>query len=704
MARPASHGRDAALRLLRQSLQVPGADFRAGQWEAIDALVNRRSRLLVVERTGWGKSTVYFIATRLLRDAGRGPTLIVSPLLALMRNQIEGAKRLGVRAITINSTNTVEWPDLMRQVRSNNADVLLVSPERLANEKFMEEVLLPIATNLGLLVVDEAHCISDWGHDFRPDYRRLNEIIRRVPRTLPILGTTATANDRVVADAGEQLGALRVQRGPTMRNTLELQTLRLPAPSDRLAWLAEHLGDLPGTGVIYVLTKRDAEQVSAWLNRKGFLVRPYYSGKTHPKFDSSDDYRRRLELALDRNEVKALVATSALGMGYDKPDLGFVIHYQAPGSIIAYYQQVGRAGRGISRAVGLMMSGAEDGQIHDYFRRTAFPREEWVRKVLEELEDEDGLSVPQLSQRLNLRYGQIQHVLKVLEVDNPAPVIKQGPKWMRTPTPWRPDRERIERLHRQREVEWAEVQAYLREDGCLMEFLARSLDDPEPAPCGRCQACTGRPVVAISVSRPIDLEARRFLRQSEMPFECLKQFATGAFPEYGFRGNIRVDWRAEEGRVLSRWRDAAWGRIVADGKAAGHFGDDLVAAAAEMVRERWRPDPAPRWVTAVPSLVRPHLVPDFAARLAKQLHLPFRAVVVKVRANEPQRLQQNKFHQCRNLDGVFDVHGPIPKGPALLVDDVVDSRWTLTVIAVLLRKAGSGPIYPLALATANPGG
>ena len=696
--------RNAAHRLLRLQLNSAEASFRRGQWEAIDALVNHQARQLVVERTGWGKSTVYFIATRLLRDSGHGPTLIVSPLLALMRNQTAMAQRLGVRAVSINSTNRDEWPDLRRQVIGGGADVLLVSPERLANEEFVDRVLLPMSERLGMLVVDEVHCISDWGHDFRPDYRRLNQILRRMPRNLPILGTTATANDRVIEDIRAELGELQVQRGPMMRHTLELATMRLPTQAERLAWLAEHLGDLPGTGVIYVLTKRDARRVSDWLNEKGFLTKPYYSDVTDEDHPDRGAYRERLELALDRNEIKALVATTALGMGYDKPDLGFVIHYQAPSSIIAYYQQVGRAGRGISRALGIMLTGVEDADIHAYFRRTAFPDEASVSEVLKALEASDGLSIRQLEERLNLRYGKIRQVLKVLSVDNPAPLIEDGSRWRRTATPWSPDRERIERLHAQREAEWREVQEYVDERGCLMEFLARALDDPEPGRCGKCAGCLGRPLLTPTTSSTIVIEANRFLRRSEMPLEGPKQVAADAFPECGFRGTLPETLRAETGRILARWADAGWGKVVAAQKAGGCFSDDLVSAVAEMIRCRWKPEPPPRWVIAVPSLANPRLVPDFARRLADELALPFVPAIEKIRSNEPQKMQENRFHQCRNLDGVFRVVGPIPEGPVLLVDDVVDSGWTLAVVAALMRQAGSGPVWPFALATANPGG
>ena len=695
--------RSEALALLRSLLANEDAEFRDGQWEAIDALVNRREQVLLVQRTGWGKSAVYFVGTRMLRDRGFGATLIVSPLLALMRNQVSAAERMGVKALTINSTNRSDWPDLRRAVLSDEADAVLISPERLANEAFMDELLLPISERVGLLVVDEAHCISDWGHDFRPDYRRLVSVLQRMPSNLPIVGTTATANDRVIEDVTGQLGRLQVQRGPLVRESLHLQTIRLSTHAERLAWLAEHIEELPGTGIIYTLTTRDAEQVSAWLNQRGTLVLPYHANIFDDRYEDTNKYRQSLERALDRNEVKALVATTALGMGYDKPDLGFVVHYQAPGSIIAYYQQVGRAGRGIVRAVGVLLSGEEDGEIHDYFRRTAFPEEQWVREVLHALESEEGMSIRELEQGLNLRYGQIEKVLKVLSVDNPAPIIREGGKWLRTPVPYQVDSERIARLTEQREVEWRELQSYVDERGCLMQFLARALDDPDPVPCGRCACCLDGPIVGRSVARETVAAAARFLRQAEVPLECNKQVSTGSFREYGWSGNLPSALRAEPGRTMSRWGDAGWGEVVARDKSRGRFGDELVQAAAEMIRERWRPEPLPRWVTCVPSNRHPTLVPDFASRLAEALSLPYVSVVAKVRHNAPQKEQQNRFHQCHNLDGVFAVEGQVLEGGVLLVDDIVDSKWTLTVIAALLRKAGCAEVWPFALASASSG-
>jgi len=693
--------RGKARELLQRALGDPSAEFRKGQWEAIDALVSRRRKLLVVQRTGWGKSAIYFVATRLLRDRGAGPTLIVSPLLALMRNQIGAAKRLGIRALSINSSNRSDWPSLKDDILENRADAILVSPERLANDDFVQKVLLPVSQRLGLLVVDEAHCISDWGHDFRPDYRRLVNLVRRMPPNMPVLATTATASDRVVRDICAQVGDIDVQRGALARESLMLQTLRLPDQAARLAWLAAHLNELPGTGIVYTLTRRDADQVAGWLQTHGIAARAYYSDVAAEALEGTKSYREHLEGMLLRNEIKALVATTALGLGFDKPDLGFVVHYQAPGSILAYYQQVGRAGRAIPKAVGVLLSGREDADIHEYFRRTAFPDEQHVDAVLEALAKGDGLTERQIEESVNLGYRQIEKVLKLLSVESPAPIIKDAPLWRRTPVHYRLDRERIQRLTRRRAEEWREMQRYIDSPDCLMRFLAAALDDERHETCGRCSPCLGRPVVAPDFPRGLAADAARYLRRSELPFQCRKRVAAGAFSIYGFRGSVPAELRPETGRILSRWGDAGWGSAVAEDKHVGRFREELVQALVEMVRDRWRPHPAPSWIACVPSRVRPALVPDLAARLAVRLRIPFRPVVTKVRENQPQKLQQNRYHQCRNLDGVFSIGEGVPAGPVLLVDDVVDSGWTMTVVAALLRQAGSGPVWPVALATTS---
>ncbi|MEQ9359933.1 RecQ family ATP-dependent DNA helicase [Coleofasciculus chthonoplastes] len=683
-----------ALSLLRQALNNPTAQFRDGQWEAIASIILERSRLLVVQRTGWGKSIVYFLATRLLRDNHGGSTLLISPLLALMRNQIVAAKRININAATINSSNPEEWEQINAQLQAGIIDILLISPERLANEDFRQTILLPISQRIGLFVVDEAHCISDWGHDFRPDYRRIVRVLQALPQTIPALATTATANNRVVNDIITQLGAnLLVSRGTLTRKSLQLQTLKLPSSAARMAWLAEHLPNLPGSGIIYALTTKDTERVADWLNQQGIHAQAYHAKLTH-------EQRLTLEDQLLNNEIKALVATTALGMGFDKPDLGFVIHYQRPGSVVHYYQQVGRAGRAVEQAYGILLGGEEDQEITDYFIQTAFPPEAHVQEVLNALEQaEDGLSITQIEQHLNLSNGQIKKVLKLLSLESPAPITKQGSKWYATPVFYQPDTEKIERLTQIRRQEQTRMFDYMNSQECLMTFLARELDDPQPTPCGKCAVCLGRPLLPETYSLNRVNQAIQYLRRSDQIIELRKQWASKALPSYGFSGKIRDNLRAEPGRALSLWGDAGWGELVKQGKYHNHdFDDALVQGAFEMI-QRWHPQPFPTWVTCVPSLHHPQLVPNFAQRLAHQLQLTFQPIVQKVRHTQPQKQMGNSYQQAHNLDGVFAVKPwQGMKGAVFLIDDMVDSRWTFTVIAALLRRAGSGPVFPLALA------
>lgn len=685
-----------SLSLLRQALNDPTAEFRDGQWEAIEQLVEHNARLLVVQRTGWGKSLVYFLATRLLRDRGAGPTLLISPLLALMRNQIQAAERLGLHAATINSSNTADWDATRKKLLAGAVDLLLISPERLADDVFREQYLLPIAGRVGLLVVDEAHCISDWGHDFRPDYRRIVRVLQALPPNIPVLTTTATANDRVIRDVVAQLGRhINVVRGPLMRASLALQNIHLPGQAARMAWLAAHLPNLPGSGIIYTLTVNDAERVAQWLQTRGIAAHAYYG-------DVDPATREDLEQHLLHNRIKALVATSALGMGFDKPDLGFVIHFQRPGSVVHYYQQVGRAGRAIEHAYGLLLSGDEDEDITSYFIRTAFPPDAHVRDVLAAINAaEHGMTVAELEGALNLSRSQIAKVLTLLSVEIPAPISKQGRRWFANPVRYVPDATKIERLTQIREAEQQSMRAYLHSRECLMQFLSRELDDPSAQPCGRCAVCLGKPLIPETYPMQLAAEAAAFLRRLDQVIEPRRQWPGDALVEaHGWRGRIAAERCSETGRALCLWGDAGWGELVKRGKQVdGRFDDCLVEGVVDMLRNRWQPQPAPTWVTCVPSLTHPDLVPDFARRVARALRLPFVPAVRRMRETDPQKMMQNSHQQARNLAGVFavDCH-PHIAGPVLLIDDMIDSGWTFTIVAALLRAAGSGPVFPLALA------
>jgi ATP-dependent DNA helicase RecQ len=687
-----SYNPTRALELLRIGTGNPAAAFHDGQENAIQHIVNGRGRLLVVQRTGWGKSFVYFIAAKLLREQGMGPAILISPLLALMRNQIASAERMGVRAVTINSENQQEWQTVEAALARNEVDILLISPERLANEHFRAEVLGPVAGRISLLVVDEAHCISDWGHDFRPHYRFIERMIRTLPPNLRMLATTATANNRVLADLQTILGPnLTVLRGELGRPSLLLQTMQMPSQAARMAWLATHIQRIQGSGIVYTLTVRDAVQVAGWLQARGIQAESY-SGETGER-------RVELENALLENRVKALVATTALGMGFDKPDLAFVIHYQTPGSVVAYYQQVGRAGRQIPEAHGVLLSGSEETDINDFFIESAFPSREEVESVLAALRGAaGGLSVNEFLSRVNIRRGRIDKALQLMSLESPAPVVKQGSKWVLTAANlsdgfW----QRAERLTGLRRVEQQQMQEYVVLTAGHMEFLIRALDgDP-----GTYRAPNIAPLPA-TFDDGLAREAVAFLRRTSLPLEPRRQWPTGGLPHMNVTGRIAPDRQAQPGRVLCMWGDAGWGSLVRQGKSHdGQFADQLVEACAAMVRS-WAPQPAPAWVTCIPSRRHPNLVPDFARRLAGALNLPFHPVLEKTDDRPAQKQMENSSQQARNVDGSLRIQGNVPTGAVLLMDDMVDSRWTMTVAAYLLLSNGSGPVHPLALAsTAN---
>jgi ATP-dependent DNA helicase RecQ len=686
--------KDLALSLLRNGTGLKDATFREGQEESIRYIVEGKGRLLVVQKTGWGKSFVYFIATKLIREGGNGPALLISPLLALMRNQIAAANRMGIRAATINSDNQHEWTDIEEKLNRNEIDILLISPERLANDYFRTQVLAGIAAQISLLVIDEAHCISDWGHDFRPHYRLIERIAKTLPINLRLLATTATANNRVMEDLAIVLGPkLDVFRGNLDRISLTLQAIHLPSQAERMAWLAEQLATLKGHGIIYTLTVRDANQVADWLKTQGINVEAYTG--------ESGNRREELENALLYNKLKALVATTALGMGYDKPDLSFVIHYQQPGSVVAYYQQVGRAGRALDSAYGVLLSGEEESDINEWFIKSAFPTRREVADVLNELEGSpQGLSVPELLGRLNLSKGRIEKAISLLSLESPAPIVKQGSKWQLTAATLSEDFwKRAERLTALRREENRQMQEYVNLPfGQHMGFLIKALDGKDSD-----VSSPILPPLPAEANPALIQEATSFLRRTSLTINPRKKWPPGGMPQYDVYGSIDMKFQAQPGKALCIWGDAGWGGLVRKGKYHdSYFADDLVNACAKMIHE-WKPEPAMKWVTCIPSLRHPDLVPNFAHRLADQLHLPFKIILGKIDHRPEQKTMANSTQQARNIDGSLAIiSSPLP-GPVLLVDDVVDSRWTFTVSTWLLRSNGCGIVWPLALAEAGYG-
>jgi len=701
---------DRARAALRTLVGHPDADFRDGQLEAITDLVQHGRRVLVVQRTGWGKSAVYFVATSLLRARDAGPTLIVSPLLALMRDQVAAAARAGVRAVTMNSANAHEWDDVAAALRDDAVDVLLVSPERLNNPRFRAELLPDLAKRSGLVVVDEAHCISDWGHDFRPDYRRIRDLLAELPAGTPVLATTATANARVVADVAEQLGRgtgeareVTTHRGPLARASLRLGVLALPRAEDRLAWLAAHLGELPGSGIVYALTVSGAEDAAALLGAAGHPVRAY-TGRT----DTAE--REASEEDLRHNRVKALVATSALGMGFDKPDLGFVVHLGAPSSPVAYYQQVGRAGRATERADVLLLPGPEDRDIWAYFATSSMPRQDQADAVLAALAAATRpLSTAALETVTDVRRTRLELLLKVLDVD--GAVERVGGGWIATGRPWVYDGDRYQRVAQAREREAAAMLAYEQTPGCRMRFLAEALDDPAAADCGRCDRCTSAWYPeAVPASAREDAAAR--LRRVGVEVAPRAQWPTG-MDRLGvpLKGKITEAEQVEPGRALARLTDLGWGQrlrgLLADSAADAPADEALLAACVQVLRE-WDWALRPAAVTAVPSRRRPQLVASVARHLATVGRLAWLGPLEPVGGGPSGEPGGNSAFRLAGVWQAFEVPAQLSGAlealggaPVLLVDDLIDSRWTMTVAGRALRLAGAGSVLPFALASAG---
>ncbi|MEN4477268.1 RecQ family ATP-dependent DNA helicase [Mycolicibacterium cosmeticum] len=677
-----------------EQLAGPGAVLRDDQWTAIEALVVHRRRALVVQRTGWGKSAVYFIAAKLLRAAGRGPTVIVSPLLALMRNQVAAAQRAGVAAATINSSNVTEWDGVHQRVAAGELDVLLVSPERLNNPDFRDAVLPALAADAGLVVVDEAHCVSDWGHDFRPDYRRIRTLIGELGTDIPVLATTATANDRVVEDVAAQLGVggadTLVLRGGLDRESLRLSVVQAGGPAQRAAWIAAQLDSLPGSGIIYTLTVSQAHDIATLLRERGYQVGAY-TGSTEAA------EREQLEADLLANRVKALIATSALGMGFDKPDLGFVVHLGAPSSPIAYYQQVGRAGRATASAEVILLPGREDADVWRYFASVAFPSEAMVRKVIDALEPDRALSTAALEPLVDLNRSRLEMVLKVLDVDGAVRRVKGG--WISTGQPWVYDEPRYRKLEEARQREQQAMLDYQSTTECRMVFLRRQLDDPELTAehrCGRCDNCTG-PQYASTVDAAAAESARAQLMRPGVELAPRKQWPTG-LAAIGVELSGRIPDGPEPGRVIGRLTDLGWGarlRRLLDGPD-GDVPDDVVQAAIEVLKA-WDWTARPTAVLAMDSATRPLLIRSTAARLAQIGRLTDLGVL-GYRAGHRPVTAANSAYRVAGLRDAWEPPAPIDAGPVLLVDDFADTGWTLTMAARVVRRTGASAVLPFALA------
>ncbi len=673
----------------------PGAELRPDQQEAVAALCVPGARVLVVQATGWGKSAVYWAATAIRRGEGAGPTLVVSPLLSLMRDQVEAASRAGLVAATLNSSNPGEWAAIEEDLHQGRIDVLLVSPERLANPGFGTRVMEALAGRIGLLVIDEAHAVSDWGHDFRPDYRRVAAVLARLNPATPVLATTATANQRVTDDVADQLGSeALVLRGSLARTSLELSVVGALAPIERFAWVVEHLPILPGSGIVYTLTVSDAQRLTAaarGVHGEALQVAAYTG-----QMDSTE--REALEEALKSNRVKALVATSALGMGFDKPDLGFVVHVGSPSSPVSYYQQIGRAGRGIDRALVALLPSESDERVWHHFATATIPDPAQVERLLAGLAAYEGgvATVPGLEAETGLRRGRIEMMLRQLAVDGAVERRETG--WAATGQAWAYDAQRYEGILAIRRREAAIMRAYVAGEACLMQLLQSSLDDPSAAPCGRCSVCTGRlpePLVARPSAEVVQ-RVKDLLRGETVVLEPRKMWPGGA---YGARGRISPGEMAGEGRVIAFADAPEWRELVQEAFQGDAPPSPELRAAAVATLSRWkRTWPGrPEVVIDLAAAGYTRLAAGLADHLAEAGHLDRATLAVGAGPHEVSEMGSGEeaayWQQALEADGPCSA--AVRGRCVLVVVDATSSQWPITVAAAKLRRAGAKTVLPL---------
>lgn len=662
------------------------ATFKEDQLEAILSVLNN-NKTLVVQKTGWGKSLVYFLATKILRKQNKGCSIIISPLLSLINNQIESAMNFSLNAVTINSTNSDSWSEIEKDILMDKYDVIFISPERLANEDFIQNVLYKISNCIGMLVVDEAHCISDWGHDFRPDYKRINKIIKLLPPNIPFIATTATANERVILDIKSQLGDdLVVVKGNLLRESISIQTIKLDSPSERIAWIAKNINNMPNCGIIYCLTTRDCDVLASYLQSKGIDAYSYHASL-------NDEDRRLREIQLINNEIKVLVATVALGMGFDKSDIGFVIHFQRPANIIAYYQQIGRAGRGIDNSYAILLYGKEDNDIINYFIDSAFPTVYEMESIIDVVKNTSvGLSINEILSKVNLKFSSVEKCLKFLVIEEI--LYKEKSKYYKSVNDFKPDYNSYEKISQIRKQELEDMNRFVELKSCYMEFISDILDDNNLKKCGKCSNCLNENLFPTDIDDDSVIEVEEFIKRQTLKIIPRKQWPTNC--KIDGKTKIQPHHAMEEGLVLCSYGNSGYGKFVKEGKYKDeYFSDTLVDASFELLKDYVKENNI-KYLTFIPSLRRPTLVSDFSRRLAKKLNLEYIECLYKKENTSEQKTMENSFMQFKNVEKGLGIKTSVNKN-ILLVDDMIDSKWTLTYACYLLREHGDCNVYPFAL-------
>lgn len=662
-------------RLLREQFGLQ--KFHPEQRSIIEHLVQGK-RVLAIQRTGWGKSLCYQLTSFYYPHM----TLVFSPLKALMRDQCQRCNEIYhiPSALVSSDFSPEENDETLKKATEGKIKILYIAPERLDNPSWQTYVL---QMNISMVIVDEAHCISTWGHDFRPHYRRIVTLLSGLPDNVPVLALTATANRRVEQDIKQQVGINAiVKRGSMLRPNLHLNVIHCDGDREKLAYLAVHIPRWRGSGIIYTGTQNSAEMVAAFLQQQGVKAEYYHAGR-------EDSERQLIEQGLMTNQYKVICSTNALGMGIDKPDIRFVVHYHIPASPIHYYQEIGRSGRDGKDSICVLLYDAEDLNIQHHFIQGAKPSGQQYEKVLTLIRsDPQGWRLNDLLLDTGFSRNALQNILVDLEDQGLLQRMKLDGKTTlyRSGNLGEIDVTLYESVRVQKELELADMEKYAQKDDCLMDYLASYLGDNSGTCCGTCGNCNPQSWISLPIPQSISANVVNFLERIFLP-------------RIGKRGNIKQPVH-EAGWALSYHGNTRIGKLVRASKyeGAGPFAEELVDRAVEVIRTRY-PVVELEAVISIPPTKSGNLVEDFARRVAGKLGLPYMSVLIKQRTTQEQKVCTNALQKKKNVKGAFVISdfSQMMGRTFLMIDDIYDSGYMLREVGVTLMQAGARAVYPLTI-------
>lgn len=655
--------------LLREIFKLP--KFYEEQWEAIDKIINGE-RVLLIEKTGYGKSLCFQFPATIFQ----GTTVIFSPLIALMRDQVKKLTVLGISARCINSEQTPEEnSQIINDAKQGKVKILYIAPERQENNEWIEATR---QINLSMVVVDEAHCISVWGHDFRPAFRRIINLVNLLPKGLPVLATTATATKRVEQDVAQQIGGdITTLRGNLMRDNFKLFVVNVSSEDEKLIWLGKNIGKLPGSGILYTGTRVDTEIYSKWFDNLKISSIAYNAG-----LDA--DSRVAIENGLMDNQWKCIISTNALGMGIDKPDIRFIIHTQIPQSPIHYYQEIGRAGRDGQPSYIILFYNPEDRKLPEAFIEGSRPSIKKYEKVIATIKSE-LLGERDIMRRTNLKQNQMR-VIKSDLIEQGIireVMINRSKKYEFVPNSQPLNTEVFEELRSAKTKDLDSMIQYVETTESRMKFLCDYLGDISNHTFTNCDNTGEKKVTVIIPDEWI---------------EKLQKFRENYFPqlEVASKGSNIV-----QGIAASYYGVSNVGAALHHSKyeGGGDFPDFLLKLVLKAFRKKFGQEQFDL-VVYVPPTLSGDLVRNFATKIARVLKFPISHNLQKVRQTREQKVFENSYLKSDNVKDafIFEVPNEVIGKRVLLIDDIFDSGATVKEVGKLLTKLGAVKIAPIVIA------